>query len=177
MISCSYQEKQEGGRERKDSTPDRHVERCLNTNRAGPKPQHSLLGAVEVKAVLQLEALGLSTARACYRTPEEKKNVEDKNQRMTQTGSQSQKGKADTRRRANVEEVPTPRLGKAEAYKMPLSHAAAWNDSYLPLHNQCLDIPTYRLPQSIPSSSAVVTARLQHMKQAEAGGRKQRAFS
>lgn len=55
-----------GGRERKDSTPDRHVERCLNTNRAGPKPHCSLLGAVEVKAVLQLEALGLSIARVCY---------------------------------------------------------------------------------------------------------------
>lgn len=39
----------EGG---KESTPDRHVMRCLNTNRAGPKPHCSLLGAVEVKAAL-----------------------------------------------------------------------------------------------------------------------------
>lgn len=97
---------------------------------------------------------------------------------MTQTGSQSQKRKADTRRKDNTEEVPTPGLGKAEAYKMPVSHAAAWNDSYLPLHNQCLYIPTYiRLSQSILSSSAVVTARLQHTKQAAAGGRQHRAFS
>lgn len=56
MISRSYQEKQEGGKERKESTPDRHVKRCLNKNRAGPKPHCSLLGAVEVKAVLQLKA-------------------------------------------------------------------------------------------------------------------------
>lgn len=31
-----------GGRERNDSTPDRHVQRCLNMNRASPKPHCSL---------------------------------------------------------------------------------------------------------------------------------------
>ena len=45
-----------GGREKKESTPDRHVKRCLNKNRAGPKPHCSLLGAAVVKAVLQLKA-------------------------------------------------------------------------------------------------------------------------
>lgn len=33
-----------GGRERNDSTPDRHVQRCLNMNRASPKPHGSLEG-------------------------------------------------------------------------------------------------------------------------------------
>ena len=45
-----------GGRKRKESTPDRHVKRCLNKNRAGPKPHCSLLRAVAVKAVVQLKA-------------------------------------------------------------------------------------------------------------------------
>lgn len=31
-----------GERERKESTPDRHVKRCLNRIRAGPKPHQSL---------------------------------------------------------------------------------------------------------------------------------------
>lgn len=54
-----------GGRERKESTPDRHVKRCLNRNRAGPKPHCSPLGAVEAKAVLQLKAY---QSRVCVRT-------------------------------------------------------------------------------------------------------------
>lgn len=58
-----YQEKQE--RERKESTPDRHVKRCLNKNRAGPKP-HQSLGSCGSKSSSATEGLSITCVCMLY---------------------------------------------------------------------------------------------------------------
>lgn len=55
-----------GERDRKESIPDRHVKRCLNKNRAGPKP-HQSLGSCGSKSSSATKGLSITCVRMLYR--------------------------------------------------------------------------------------------------------------
>lgn len=177
MISHTYQEKQERGRGRKAHLTD--MLRDVWTRTGLAQNHTSLLGAVEVKAVLQLKAY---QSLVCICSTELLRNkrweLKDDSNRLS-TGREEQRwqeGRA-------WKTAQILHLGKAKTYKMPLCHMHGTILISPPLNNQChiadiLHIPTYiRLSQNIIYFSGVVTAMLQPMKQTAAEGRKQWFFS